>query len=91
MKKQTHICLVCAYPGLAEPPRTKSGGGSYEICPSCGYQFGVDDDDKEIPHATWRKKWQAAGSKWSSKSIPQPKNWKPAKPAAKKSAPKPRR
>ena len=20
-------------------------GGSYEICPSCGFQFGVSDDD----------------------------------------------
>lgn len=81
-----HTCPVCGYPKLKSAPRSPSGGGSYEICPSCGYQFGVDDDDLQIPHAQWLKKWISGGAKWSSASIKQPKNWKfeiPA-PAAKK-------
>jgi hypothetical protein len=77
-RKNTHSCLVCGYPNLNEPPRGKSGGGSYEICPACGFQFGVDDDDKGIAYSEWRGKWLAEGGKWSSKGIPQPGNWKPA-------------
>ena len=41
-----YLCPVCGYPELEEVPRTHDGGGSYEICPSCSFQFGVSDDDK---------------------------------------------
>ena len=82
-----HTCLVCHYPKLKEPPRSPSGGGSYEICPSCGYQYGVDDDDRQISHAQWLKKWQTAGCRWSSQSIKQPKDWKPSAPAPVKKSP----
>ena len=40
-----HRCPVCGYRKLREKPRTYDGGGSFEICPSCGFQFGVSDDD----------------------------------------------
>ena len=69
-----HACPVCNFPGLAEPPRGKSGGGSYEICPSCGFQFGVSDDDGGFTCDQWRKNWLQSGAKWSSRSAP-PKNW----------------
>ena len=69
-----HTCPVCGYPGLAEPPRSRSGGGSFEICPSCGFQFGVSDDDRGFTHAAWRELWRQAGMKWSSRQAP-PKNW----------------
>jgi hypothetical protein len=75
MKPNKNTCPVCAYPTLNEPARSKSGGGSYEICPSCGFQFGVDDDDKGITFEQWRKTWLAAGAKWSSKGIAMPKGW----------------
>jgi hypothetical protein len=75
MKPDKNICPVCAYPHLAEPARSKSGGGSYEICPSCGFQFGVDDDDKGITFDQWRAKWLADGARWSSKGIAMPKGW----------------
>ncbi|HSI64321.1 MAG TPA: hypothetical protein VLE43_14430 [Candidatus Saccharimonadia bacterium] len=90
------VCPVCGYPKLAEPPRTPSGGGSYEICPSCGFQFGVDDDDRCVTLEQARKEWVAAGMKWSSKGIHPPKGWdpgtqlatlQPAKKAARKPSP----
>ena len=69
-----HLCPVCGFPNLAEPPRAKNGGASFEICPSCGFQFGVSDDDKNISYAQWRAKWSKAGMKWSSQQ-PAPKGW----------------
>jgi hypothetical protein len=74
-----HSCPVCAYPKLQEPPHAPSGGGSYEICPSCGFQFGVDDDDKGTTFEQARERWVAGGMKWSSKGIPAPKAWDGAK------------
>lgn len=73
----SHICPVCGFPSLAEPPRSLSGGGSGEICPSCGFQHGVDDDDAGRSHAAGREEWQRAGMKWASKSHLIPRNWKP--------------
>src|SRR4051812_34775421 len=72
-----HPCPVCGYPKLQEAPRSKSGGGSYEICPSCGFQFGVDDDDKGITFDQARERWIEGGMRWHSKGMPAPKDWKP--------------
>lgn len=72
-------CPVCGYPALREIPRPPSGGGSYEICPSCGFQFGVTDDDERIPHATWRSRWVNSGCPWSSIGINPPDGWDPFK------------
>ena len=69
-----HYCPVCGFPGLTEPPRAKNGGVSFEICPSCGFQFGVSDDDQKISCAKWRSQWRKAGMKWSSVR-PAPKGW----------------
>lgn len=86
-------CPVCEYPKLQEPPRSTSGGGSYEICPSCGFQFGVDDDDRGITYTTARETWISGGRKWYSRSRKQPADWpplettgKPVKKAASKKA-----
>ena len=46
-------CPVCGYDRLVEPPRTKCGG-SWEICPSCGFQFGVSDEDEDYTDEQWR-------------------------------------
>ena len=72
-----HTCPVCGYPKLKDPPRTRGGGGSYEICPSCGFQFGVSDDDRKHSYEQWRAQWQAAGMKWSSQQKA-PRGWEPA-------------
>ena len=69
-----HTCPVCGFPKLTDAPRRQSGGGSFEICPSCGFQFGVSDDDEGFTHAQWRALWKKNGMKWSSTSAP-PKNW----------------
>ncbi len=71
----SHSCPVCAYPKLKEPPRSASGGGSYEICPSCGFQFGVDDDDKGITFSKWRNAWLKRGALWSSLGQKAPADW----------------
>lgn len=60
----THICPVCGYPGLAEPPYNEDGGGSFEICPSCGFEFGFDDQSEGISHDEYRARWLADGAPW---------------------------
>jgi hypothetical protein len=72
-----HLCPVCGYPELREPPRSRSGGGSYEICPSCGFQFGVSDDDSGWTYLRWRQRWRDDGMIWSSHGIPKPPKWNP--------------
>jgi hypothetical protein len=69
-------CPVCGYCGLDEPPRTDESGASYEICPSCGYQFGVTDEDRGISYEQWRQAWKAAGMKWWSHRR-RPAGWDP--------------
>ena len=72
-----HVCPVCGFPDLAEPPRRRNGSGSFEICPSCGFQFGVSDADFGYTYDRWRKKWIAAGMNWTSRSAPKVPGWKP--------------
>jgi hypothetical protein len=70
-----NTCLVCGYPGLEEPPRAPSGGGSYEICPSCGFQYGVDDDDRGTDYVKARAAWVGRGSAWWSRGQTAPADW----------------
>ena len=58
-----HTCPVCGYPDLQEAPRSERSGGSYEICPSCGFQFGVTDDDQGVSYEQWHEAWRAGGMK----------------------------
>lgn len=74
----TYTCPTCGYPGLLEPPRTESGG-SYEICWSCGFEFGVTDDDLGISYEEWRRRWIERGMPWDSEGRhPRPEGWDPA-------------
>ena len=43
LQEKQNICPVCNYDGLFDPPYDENGYGSYEICPCCGFQFGLDD------------------------------------------------
>jgi hypothetical protein len=70
-------CPVCGYPALAREPRTAVNGGSYEICASCGFQFGVSDDDLGHTYDTWRTEWVARGLRWASIGVPEPEDWDP--------------
>ena len=68
-----HFCPVCGFNNLKEPVRGKEGEPSFEICPSCGVEFGVDDDESNYEEL--RGKWLKLGAKWYSKRINQPENW----------------
>jgi predicted RNA-binding Zn-ribbon protein involved in translation (DUF1610 family) len=70
-------CPVCGFVGLHEPPRSKSGGGSYEFCPSCDFEFGVTDGDLGFSDEDWRSKWVEEGMQWRSKSRQKPSGWNP--------------
>ena len=67
-------CPVCGYPGPTEEPRTE-GGGSFEICPSCGFEFGVTDDDEGFDYGQWRSRWVAEGARWWSSQEEAPVGW----------------
>ena len=41
-EEKKNTCPVCNYDGLFDPPYDENGYGSYEICPCCGFQFGLD-------------------------------------------------
>lgn len=70
-------CPVCGYAGLDEPPRTPESGPSYEICPSCGFEFGVTDDDRGFSYTGWRQEWIADGTRWWSRAHREPPGWDP--------------
>lgn len=71
------MCPVCGYPDLDEPPRSPSGGGSYEICSSCGFEFGVTDDDRRFSYAEWRQRWVGLGMPWYEDAESPPAGWDP--------------
>ena len=62
-----NVCPVCGYDGLDEPAFDERGAGSDDICPCCGFQFGLDDfpyEDRERLVAEWRERWVAGGCVW---------------------------
>jgi hypothetical protein len=71
-----YLCPVCGYPDLHEAPRSASGGASYEICPSCGFEFGVSDDDLGFTYEAWRDEWIRDGLVWQG-TAPRPAAWSP--------------
>jgi hypothetical protein len=73
----TFVCPVCGYPGLEEDPRPAIGGGSFEICPSCGFQFGVSDDDRGLTYQEWRQRWIDGGMVWDKGRSRPPAGWDP--------------
>ncbi len=75
----SYMCPVCGWTGLAELPRSPAGGGSYEICWCCGFEFGVTDDDLGYTYEQWRNDWIQKGMPWDGSSIrPAPDGWDPA-------------
>ena len=76
------VCPVCGYDGLDDEPRPAVGGGSFEICPSCGFQFGVSDDDKGFTFEVWRKEWIDSGLKWDKGRSAPPSGWDPVQQVA---------
>jgi hypothetical protein len=70
-------CPVCGYGGLDDEPRPASGGGSFEICPSCSFQFGVSDDDRGFTFEDWRRRWIDGGMVWDKGRSDPPAGWDP--------------
>lgn len=60
MKNRKHVCPVCGFDGLKEPPYDKVGEPSYEICPCCGFEFGFDQSS----YAEFRDSWIKSGAQW---------------------------
>jgi hypothetical protein len=59
-------CTVCGF--LMEHPPT-----NFNICPSCGTEFGNDDLDWTIGQL--RQAWLDNGAQWWSTSKPAPEGW----------------
>ncbi len=72
-----YTCPVCGFSELTEEPYSDSGGGSYEICYCCGYEFGVTDDDLGFSIEQWRKKWIKENMAWDRGREEPPKGWDP--------------
>jgi hypothetical protein len=72
-----YTCPVCGFADLTEIPSTEKGGGSYEICPSCGFQFGVTDEDRGFSYKKWRELWISQGMPWDKGRTNPPPNWNP--------------
>ena len=75
LNKQTFVCPVCGYDGLREQPRDNTGSPSFEICPSCGTEYGYHDATRS--HAELRREWLQAGAPWRHPETPPPPGWDP--------------
>jgi hypothetical protein len=67
-------CPVCGYNGLDEPAYDSFGCASFEICPSCGTEFGYDDATRS--HESLCDEWIAKGMPWWADDKPPP-GWDP--------------
>jgi hypothetical protein len=63
-----HMCPVCGYE-MADGPR------DFNICPSCGTEFGLHDVNSTIENL--RTAWFATGPRWYSNVVSEPANWNP--------------
>lgn len=70
----SHICPVCGYDRLEEMAYDGTAP-SFEICPSCGTEFGYDDSGRS--HEELRSTWVAKGCHWWSTFQSPPPGWDP--------------
>lgn len=64
-----YLCPVCGYDQLDEPPV------NFNICDSCGTEFGYDD--ATFTHAALRQRWIQNGATWWNEMIAPPDGWNP--------------
>jgi hypothetical protein len=76
-----HICPICGYSDLREPVYTAGKKGpSYEICASCSFEFGYDDESEGFTFEQWREIWIKGGMVWDRLGhSASPPNWDPKK------------
>lgn len=65
-----YTCPVCAYPDMTEPVQEGN------ICPSCGTEFGYDDD-LGVTYQQLRQLWVDGGMPWFSRATRMPTDWDP--------------
>ena len=68
-------CPVCGYPGFDE--FHPEGGSTYDICPSCGFESGVDGIgwDREERNRVFRQRWLDLGARWWSSARAPEAGW----------------
>ena len=71
---KNHICPVCGYTKLAEPPYDKQGYPTYVICSCCGFEFGFDDSSRQYTFDAYREEWIERGFPFFTASE-KVKNW----------------
>jgi hypothetical protein len=59
--------LSCSFPSLL----------LCACCPSCGFQFGVTDDDRGFTYEQWRQRWVDEGMAWDKGRTKPSANWNP--------------
>ena len=64
-----YMCPVCGYYSLSRP------ADDYNICPSCGTEFSVDDVEYTLDEL--RANWVRNGYQWHSRVIARPPDWNP--------------
>lgn len=71
---ETYTCPVCGYSKLHHPARDpNTGDPSFEICPSCGCEFGYDDATQSAIEK-YRSNWISRGAPWFRPEF-RPENW----------------
>ena len=69
---QTYTCPICGYDGIREElGSVPDKWGTFEICPSCGWEFGYDNPAEIIQY---RHLWLVNGAKWFDPKA-KPKKW----------------
>jgi hypothetical protein len=69
-----HTCPVCGYSELNEPAYDpETGAPSFDICPSCGCEFGYDDATPLVA-SDYRKNWIHRGAHWFKPEL-KPNGW----------------
>ena len=68
VSKMKYLCPVCGYT-MDDPPR------DYNICPSCGTEFGYHDSGRTYEELRWT--WLNAGAEWWSPVDEKPPGWNP--------------
>jgi hypothetical protein len=74
MSEKHHICPVCGFDALKEPPYDQQSAPSYEICPCCGFEFGFDGTNNQIAFTDFRQRWIKNGARWFMPKL-KPENW----------------
>jgi hypothetical protein len=70
-----YVCFLCGYPDLRNNPWSEDGlSPSYDICPCCGMEYGVDDIN-ELAFKLYREEWFSKGRKWFDQQVKPPLNW----------------